>query len=262
MTGVVRLERPADGIVVVTLNRPDRLNAVNAQMIAELAEVLRTLRRSRSDNVVVLTGMGRGFCAGMDQKTTGYEEQTAGGDLDGLLGAQRDIADLVVAVRALNQPVIAAVNGAAVGAGMALTLACDLRFAAEGAKFSVGAINIGLAGADMGMTWHLPRVVGTSRAAEWLLTGRPVSAQEALTVGLVSQVTPADGLMAATMETARHIAAKPDFSVRLTKRALWSNVTVPDLATAAELENQTQVLASGRLLQTARTERLSADEEK
>ncbi|WP_280424714.1 enoyl-CoA hydratase/isomerase family protein [Nocardia carnea] len=249
MSRTVLIERPGDSIVVVTLNRPESRNAVNADMIAEYAEVLRELSRSTTDRVVILTGAGKGFCSGMDQKNSGYEKQMEGGNIDGMLRAQREIADLVLAMRALPQPVIAAVNGAAVGAGMAFALAADIRIAGDRGVFAVGAISIGISGADMGLTWHLPRQVGASRAAEWLLTGRPIRAEEAAHTGLVSRVVESGSLLDDALEMARQIVGNSDFGVKLTKRALWGNIATSDLTTAVENENQTQVLASARLRQ-------------
>ena len=249
MSSTVVLERPSAGIVLITLNRPDRRNAVNAELIADFGKVLRELALSASDRVVVLAGAGKGFCSGMDQQASGYEEQTANGNIDGLLNAQRDIADLVLALRGLPQPVVVAVHGAAVGAGLAFALGGDIRLAGESSRFAVGAIRVGLAGADMGMSWHLPRVVGTSRAAEWLLTGRTIDADEAAQTGLVSRTIPDDLLLDAALATAGAIVANQDFAVRLTKRALWSSVSTPDLPTAMESENQSQVLAAARLQQ-------------
>lgn len=249
MTGAVQLARPADGVAVVTFNRPDRRNAVNAEFIADFDAILRELSGSESDRVVILTGAGKGFCAGMDQRESGYEDRTGAGAIGGLLSAQREIGELVPRIRTLPQPIIAAVNGAAVGAGLGFALAADIRIASESAFFSVGAIRIGLSGADMGMTWHLPRIVGTTRAADWLLTGRAVGAPEAAASGLVTSTVPDDELLLTARETADLILANQDFAVRLTKRALWSNVTVADLPTALELENQAQVLAAARLIQ-------------
>jgi enoyl-CoA hydratase len=252
VSATVLLDRPMDGLARITLNRPERRNAVDATMIAEFGAVLRELTSGREDRAVVLTGAGQAFCSGMDQRHTGYEDRIVDGDVDALLDAQREIANLVLALRALPQPVVAAVNGSSVGAGLAFALACDIRLAGASATFGVGAIRIGLSGADMGMSWHLPRIVGLSRAAEWMLTGRRVTASEAERAGLVSAVVPDDGLEDAWRVIGEQILGHQDYAVRLTKKALWVNAGTSDLATAIELENQTQVLASTRLWQQAR----------
>ncbi|MBT2523319.1 enoyl-CoA hydratase/isomerase family protein [Arthrobacter sp. ISL-28] len=250
--GTILIDRPLSGVVRLTFNRPERLNAVDAAFISEFRAAMSDIATTLTDRVVILRGSGRGFCSGMDQTHTGYEHLTAEGDLDGLLQAQQDVAHLVLEIRALPQPVIAAVKGAAVGAGFAFALASDIRVAGESAGFAIGANRIGLSGADMGMTWLLPRFVGASRAAEWLLTGRKVGAAEADAAGLASRVVPDEELDAAALDTAEQILRNQDFAVRLTKRAIWGSVVTADLLTAINFENQTQALAAGQLIRSLR----------
>ena len=159
------------------------------------------------------------------------------------LAFQEMMASLPQSLRAMPQPVIAAVNGPAVGGGLALCLGADLRVCASSASFGNAAIRIGLSGAEMGMSYHLPRIVGTSVAADWMLTGRTVSAEEADRRGLVSELVEPGRLLARAVELAEQIAALSPLAVEMTKRALQVNTDAPDVAGALELENRNQVLA-------------------
>jgi enoyl-CoA hydratase len=237
------LERPRDGVTVVRLNRPERLNAINGAMQSELAQALAHLAADRSVHAVVLTGVGRGFCAGIDMRDfgPGAPEETAPA-LD-RMRFQEKMAALAEAIRALPQPVIAAVNGPCVGAGFALCLASDIRICSAAASFGNAAILLGLSGAEMGMSYHLPRIVGTSVAADWMLTGRTVSATEADRRGLVSEIVEPDRLSDRAVELAAMIADLAPLGVQLTKRALQVNTDAASLASALELENRNQVIS-------------------
>jgi enoyl-CoA hydratase len=237
------LDRPDDGVAVVRLNRPERLNAVNEAMQTELRQTLGDLAVDRTVRAVVLTGAGRGFCAGIDLRDFGpsVPEATAPA-LDRML-FQEKMAALPEAIRQLPQPVIAAVNGPCVGAGFALCLASDIRICSATASFGNAAILLGLSGAEMGMSYHLPRIVGTSVAADWMLTGRTVSAEEADRRGLVSEIVEPDRLNARAMELASLIAGLAPLGVRLTKRALQVNTDAAGLSSALELENRNQVIS-------------------
>ena len=174
---------------MVRLDRPERLNAINEVMLAELRDTLGSLPDDRDTRVVVLTGAGRGFCSGIDMRDFGASMLGPDDPARDRLRFQEAMASLPQLLRALPQPVVAAVNGPAVGGGFALALAADVRVCSRSASFGNAAIAIGLSGAEMGMSYLLPRIVGTSVAAEWMLTGRTVDADEALRCGLVSQVT-------------------------------------------------------------------------
>jgi enoyl-CoA hydratase len=237
------LGRPSDGVVVVRLNRPDRLNAINQVMRDELLRAFDDLTGDRSVHAVVLTGAGRGFCAGIDLRDFGPGAPEATAPALDRMRFQEAMATLAEAVRALPQPVIAAVNGPCVGAGFALCLAADIRICSQTASFGNAAILLGLSGAEMGMSYHLPRIVGTSVAADWMLTGRTVSAAEADRRGLVSEVVDSDRLGDRAVELASLIAGLAPLSVRLTKRALQVNTDAASLASALELENRNQVIA-------------------
>ena len=236
------LERPSEGIVVVRLNRPELLNAVNATMQTELTDALADFTTDRSVRAVVLTGAGRGFCAGIDMRDFGADVPDASAPALDRMRFQERMAALAQAVRALPQPVIAAVNGPCVGAGFALCLAADIRICSAAASFGNAAILLGLSGAEMGMSYHLPRIVGTSVAADWMLTGRTVSATEADRRGLVSELVEPDRLSERATELAALIANLAPLGVELTKRALQVNTDAANLPAALELENRNQVI--------------------
>jgi len=236
------LESPADGVAVLRLDRPARLNAINEVLRDELLTTLADLGKDPAVRVVVLTGTGRGFCAGLDVRDFGPGMLDAKDPAIDRLRFQESMAALPQAVRAIPQPVIAAVNGPAVGAGMALCLASDVRLCGASASFGNGAILLGLSGAEMGMSYYLPRIVGLSVAAEWMLTGRMVGADEAERRGLVSELVADDQLLDRAIEVATQIAGHSPLGVQLTKRALQTNTDAPDLQAAIEIENRNQIL--------------------
>ena len=201
-----------------------------------------TSRLDRDVRVVVLTGAGRGFCSGIDMRDFGPSMLDATAPAIDRLRFQEHMASLPQAIRASPQPVVAAVNGPAAGGGLALCLAADIRVCAASASFGNAAIAIGLSGAEMGMSYFLPRIVGSSLAADWMLTGRTVSADEAYQRGLVSEVTDDDRLLERAVELAERIAVNSPLGVQMTKRALQVNTDAPDLFTAIEVENRNQVI--------------------
>lgn len=243
MPDTLALERPHGGVAMLRLNRPRRLNAINEAMQTELREVLDDLAADPAVNAVVLTGAGRGFCAGIDMRDFGPSMLEASAPALDRMHFQERMAALAEAVRALPQPVIAAVNGPCVGAGLALCLAADIRICSAQASFGNAAILLGLSGAEMGMSYHLPRIVGTSVAADWMLTGRTVSAAEADRRGLVSEVVEPDRLADRALELASLIAGHAPLGAQLTKRALQVNTDAPGLAAALELENRNQLIS-------------------
>jgi enoyl-CoA hydratase len=236
-------ETPSAGVVILRLNRPDRLNALNEVMVGELREAFAELVAETDIKVVVLTGTGRGFCSGIDVRDFGPGAVEASAPASVRLKFQEMMASLPQALRAVPQPVIAAVNGPCVGGGFALCLAADIRICSTLATFGNGAILLGLSGAEMGMSYHLPRIVGTSVAADWMLTGRTVPAEEADRRGLVSEVVEPDRLLDRALALAAQIADLAPLGVQMTKRALQVNVDAPDLAAAMEIENRNQVIA-------------------
>jgi enoyl-CoA hydratase/carnithine racemase len=236
------VDTPHPGTVVLRLNRPERLNAIDEVMVRELHEACGAIATDRGVRVVVLTGAGRGFCSGIDLRSFGPSAPSATAPAIDRLRFQETMASLPLALRALPQPVVAAVNGPAVGGGLALCLAADVRVCSKSASFGNAAILLGLSGAEMGMSYHLPRIVGTSVAADWMLTGRTVPAEEAYRCGLVSDLVDDAGLLDRALELAGQIAANAPLGVQLTKRALQLNTDAPDLGAALEVENRNQVI--------------------
>jgi enoyl-CoA hydratase len=242
VTETLALDRPQAGIVVLQLNRPKQLNAINERMRDELIKTLASISADTATYVVVLTGAGRGFCSGIDVRNFAAKTVEASDPAIDRLRFQEAMAALPQAIWNLPQPVIAAVNGPCVGAGFALCLASDIRICSMAATFGNGAILLGLSGAEMGMSYHLPRIVGTSVAADWMLTGRTVSAAEADHRGLVSELVEPDRLIERALEVASGIAELAPLGVQLTKRALQVNTDAAGLGAAMELENRNQVL--------------------
>jgi enoyl-CoA hydratase len=230
------------GTVVLRLERPERLNAINEVMVRELHEACDRIAGDRDVRVVVLTGAGRGFCSGIDMRDFGPAMLEPTDPAIDRLRFQEKMAALPKAIRELPQPVIAAVNGPAVGGGLALCLAADVRLCAASASFGNAAVLIGLSGAEMGMSYHLPRIVGTSVAADWMLTGRTVTAEEAHRRGLVSELVEDDRLLDRALELAGQISANSALGVQMTKRALQLNTDAPGLDAALEVENRNQVI--------------------
>jgi enoyl-CoA hydratase len=241
----VEITRPRAGIALVTLNRPESLNAMNAALIADLHAAFAGLRDDRSCRVIVLTGAGRAFCAGLDLKEGATPPEAAAlGRVQAMLVVQQAIAALVPAMRGMRQPIIAAVNGAASGGGLALALASDVRVAAASARFNVAFVRIGLSGCDIGVSWLLPRLIGASRAYELMLTGRFLPAAEAKEMGLVLDVVPDGQVLDAAYAEADRIIANSPFGVQMTKEVMWSQLEIGSLAAGIDLENRTQLLAS------------------
>jgi len=220
----VRREVIREGITLLTLDRPERLNAMSRELVHDLHEALEAVEEDRECRVAILTGAGRGFCAGLDLKETGDIAAEVGGGPPAAMRAQQHIASLVTQLRGLSKPVIAAVNGPATGGGLALALACDVRVASDSARFNVAFIRVGLSGCDIGVSYLLPRLVGASRAFELMLTGRMVESAEADRIGLVSRVVPDGQVIDTALETAELIRANSPFGVWMTKEVMWSNL--------------------------------------
>ena len=243
----VLVDRTRSEIAVVTLNRPHRLNALTSEMLARIYAVFESLGRDHTVRVIVITGAGRGFCAGDD--LVDYHAPswvpTDVGTTHSHMYQQKYVAELVPRIRALPQPVIAAVNGPAAGAGYALALGADLRLASESAVFVDAFVKIGASGAEMGLSWLLQRIVGATRAAELVLTGRRVDGAEAAAIGLVLNTVPDDELMDAAMELAEQIVVNTPLGTWMGKATLWSNLEISSLEAAIDLEARTQILTLG-----------------
>lgn len=232
-----------EGIGLLTLNRPERLNALSLEMTEELLTLFNSLVDDYECRVVVMTGVGRAFCSGTDLKNMSNLDY---GDLKGrtlkLWRIQKKSARIIAKMREIPQPVIAAVNGVAAGGGLCLTLPADVRLAGKSAKFNAGMINWGMTGADMGTAYFLPRIVGFTRASEILLTGRFVEAEEALRIGLVTQVTEDEEVLSTAMEIAKSMLEKSVLGLSLTKEALNVSFNM-SLEGVACIENRNQVIA-------------------
>ncbi len=210
----------SDQIATITLNRPDRLNAISGGMLASFSEAFREADHDRGVRVIILTGAGKGFCAGLDLKEQGDNANTNSINGSGGLPAKFDLANSPpIVLHQTDKPVICALNGAAAGYGLDLALGCDIRIAAEGAKLAAVFTKRGVL-PESGGTWLLPRLLGWEKAAELAFAGRTLSAQQALELGLVSSVVPAESLVEASRALAAEIAANAPMAVQATKRMM------------------------------------------
>ena len=233
---------PSPGLGVLRLQRPTRRNALHLALLQDLHRLFDRILADGSLRALVLYGEGGHFCAGLDLKAW-----VEGNDFDKAqvlqaMRLQQTFAGLIQRLRASDTAVIAAVDGVAVGAGMALALSADVRFGTARTQFHIGAVRIGLTAGECGISYHLPRLIGAGRAFELMLTGRPMPAEEALQAGLLSGLAPPEQLLARALECAEQIAANPPYSTAHTKRLMWQNLDAPSLAAALELENHAQVL--------------------
>jgi len=241
---VVLVERLESHVTRLTLNRPDRLNAMDHDLVAALHDALDTVAGDAETRVVILDGAGRGFCSGLDLQDWGAAP-TPGEHPHARVGVgfQEFIAGLTEHVRRTPQIVVAAVRGAAFGGGLALACACDLRIAARSARFCSAFIRTGLTGTDIGISYLLPRLIGAGRALDMIVTGREVDADEAERMGLVTRLVTDDELDDAALELARGIAGFTATGLVMTKEVFWHNVDAPTLAAALALENRNQAIA-------------------
>jgi enoyl-CoA hydratase/carnithine racemase len=228
-----------EGVATITLNRPERLNALTFEVYRELTETFATLRNEPEVRAVVITGAGRAFCSGGDVHDIIGELFKC--DMEGLLAFTRMTCELVANIRALHKPVIASLNGTTAGAGACIALASDIRIAAEEAKIAFLFVKVGLSGADMGAAYLLPRVVGLAKATELLYTGDFISAQEAERIGLYNRVVPGSQLEATTQELAERLARGPAFALGKTKELLDREAHM-NLEAALECEAQAQAI--------------------
>jgi enoyl-CoA hydratase len=241
----VEVATAASAVKVLRLSRPDRLNAMSFELVADLHDALDEIAADEECKVVILTGEGRGFCAGLDLKDWGTPP-SAGAHAHFPAGqtAQGFMANLTQHIRATPQIVVAAVNGAAFGGGFALALACDLRIAGASARFCSAFIKTGLTGTDIGITYLLPRLIGAARAFDLIVTGRTIDAVEADRMGIVSRVVPDDDLWAEGLSLASGVAGYTAHGLRNTKEVMWHNLDTNNMAAAIALENRNQDLAN------------------
>ncbi len=241
--GTVITEKPRPHVAVIRLNRPERRNAMSIELCLELKAAFEDVGRDNDAWIVVLTGAGSAFCSGLDLK-----DHSVIPDIDGLtvprIGprAIRIYSQLIPVMRHLPQPIIAAINGPAYGGGMCITLAADLRIAAESAVFNSTGIVHGLTSTELGSSWLLPRLIGAAHANDILYTGRVVNAAEALRMGLVSRVVPDGEVMEAAFDIAEGMCRFSPYGVQMTKQVLWANLENTRLATAIELDDRNQIM--------------------
>ncbi len=239
----VLVDKPQPHTSVITLNRPERMNAMSFDVVGPLYEAFAEVAADNDTWVVVLTGAGRGFCAGLDLEDHGAPPGIEGLPMSRIaIRAMHTMADLIPTMRNMPQPIIAAINGPAHGGGMCLCFGADIRLAASSATFRGAGINNGLTGTELGISYLLPRLIGASRSNEILLSGREVDALEAERIGMVARTVPDEELMQATLSLAAQICEYSPHGVSMTKRVLWSNLEAGSLQAAMDLETRNQLL--------------------
>ncbi|MGW6692236.1 enoyl-CoA hydratase [Rhodococcus sp. NPDC054953] len=239
----VLVERPREHVALVTLNRPERMNAMAFDVMIPLKETLEAISNDNSVRAVVLTGAGRGFCSGADQTSAGPIPHTDGLTRPTIALRSMELLDeVVLTLRRMHQPVIAAVNGAAIGGGLCLSLAADIRIASTEAYFRAAGINNGLTASELGLSYLLPRAIGSSRAFEIMLSGRDVDAAEADRIGLVTRLTGPEDLLDECFDLAQRIASFSRPGVELTKRTLWSSLDASSMAQHMNQEGLGQLM--------------------
>lgn len=239
---LVLVDRPRPHTALITLNRPERMNSMAFDLMLPLKSAIEEIRHDNSVRAVVLTGAGRGFCSGADQKAAGAIPHLEGLTAPTIALRSMEMLDEVIsAFRRLHQPVIAAVNGPAIGGGLCLALATDIRIAGDEAYFRAAGINNGLTASELGLSYLLPRCIGTSRAFEMMLTGCDVDAHQAERIGLVSHCVPTTELLDYCYDMADRIAAFSRPGIELTKRTLWTGLD------ASSLEGHMQAEGLGQL---------------
>ena len=233
---------------VLTLNRPDALNSISPTMIPGIDAALRELAADRACRAIVLTGAGKAFCAGIDVKSVAQRDAGAAKAATDTHTASYEnlhieLSRIIRTIHSLPIPVIAAVNGAAVGAGFAMAAASDIRIGCDRTMFMDGFVSRGISGCELGLSYFLPKIVGASSAFDWMLTGRRVEAQEARTTGLISHLVHDTDLVAAAVEIGDRIAANSPMAITMTKEVMWANLHAGSLDHALAMESRTQVLA-------------------
>jgi len=236
----IKVEISEPGILLLSLNRPGQLNALNHQMVNELADLWASLKHDMEIRVVILRGEGeKGFCGGIDVKEGLLPEELKA---PGFYDFQSRLGELELAMRQIPQPIICMVHGAAAGAGFSFTMASDIRVISPDARFSAYYVNVGLGGADMSCSYFLPRLIGAGRAYEFMLTGRFMTAAEAMNLGFASHCVERDQLMNTALELAHDIVKKDPLAIRLTKEAININLDCGGLEAALKVEDRNQAL--------------------
>ncbi|MFI7665310.1 enoyl-CoA hydratase [Nocardia sp. NPDC049526] len=238
----VLIEKPRPQVALVTLNRPERMNAMAFDVMIPLREALEAVSADNQVRVVVLTGAGEGFCSGADLQNAGRIPNTEGLSKTSVARRSMDLLnDVMITLRRMNQPVIGAINGAAIGGGFCLSVATDIRIAGEDAYFRAAGINNGLTSAELGISYLLPRAIGASRAFEIMLSGRDIDAVEAERIGLVSRVVPTAELLDTSYDLAERIISFSRVGTELTKRMLWSGMEAGGFESHMQHEGMSQL---------------------
>ncbi len=238
----VSVEKPHPYITQITLNRPERMNAMAFDVMVPFKEALQEVSFDNDTRVVIVTGAGEGFCAGADLEDPGWMDIFDGLTIPGIARrAMRVLDDVVKAIHDMHQPVIAAVNGPAIGGGFCLAMAADIRVLSDAAYFRPAGINNGLTSAELGLSYLLPRAIGSSRAFEIMLTGRDVSAQEAVSIGMASSVVTGDALLPACYDIAERMNGFSQLGVELSKQMLWAGMDAGSLHTHMNHEGHAQL---------------------
>ncbi|WP_405165647.1 enoyl-CoA hydratase [Nocardia sp. NBC_01499] len=238
----VLIDTPRPHVALVTLNRPDRMNAMAFDVMIPLRETLEEVSADNDIRVVVLTGAGQGFCSGADLQSAGKVPNVEGLTVTSVARRSMDLLnDVMITLRRMNQPVIGAINGAAIGGGFCLSVATDIRIAAEEAYFRAAGINNGLTSTELGISYLLPRAIGASRAFEIMLSGRDVDAAEAERIGLVSRTVPAAKLLETCYDLADRIISFSRVGTELTKRMLWSGMEAGGFESHMQHEGMAQL---------------------
>jgi enoyl-CoA hydratase len=240
--GFVLVDKPRPGVALITLNRPERMNAMAFDVMVPFREALETISFDNDTRVVVVTGAGEGFCSGADLEDPGWLDIFDGLTVPGIARrAMKILDDVIKAIHDMHQPVIGAINGAAIGGGFCLAMATDIRVATPETFFRPAGINNGLTSAELGLSYLLPRAIGTSRAFEIMLTGRDVDAGEAERIGLVTEAVPADALLERCYAIAERINGFSQLGVELSKQMLWAGVDAGSLHTHMNHEGHAQL---------------------
>ena len=238
----VLVEKPRPHVTLVTLNRPERMNAMAFDVMVPFREALEEVRHDNDTRVVVITGAGAGFCSGADLEDAGPPPHIAGLTVPSIARrALRVLEDVALAIQEMHQPVIGAINGPAIGGGFCLAVATDIRVASPSAYFRAAGIHNGLTAAELGISYLLPRAIGSSRAFEIMLTGRDVTAEEAERVGLVSQVVPQEALLETCYAMAERMIGYSQVGLELTKDLLWAGLDAGSLRTHMHHEGHSQL---------------------
>ncbi|TFH22498.1 MAG: enoyl-CoA hydratase [Myxococcales bacterium] len=238
----ILIDRPHPGVTLITLNRPERKNAMAFDVMVPLRDALEDVSHDNESRVVVITGAGSAFCAGADLEDPGMVPRIDGLQIPAIARrAMRILEDVILGLRRMHQPVIAAINGPAIGGGFCLSVAADIRVASPAARFRAAGINNGLTSAELGISYLLPRAIGSSRAFEIMLSGRDVEADEAERMGLVSRVVPNDQLLDTCYEMAERIVGYSHIGVELSKQLLWAGLDAGSLDSHMNHEGHAQL---------------------